>query len=132
MLDTKRGRLKPWHEMMNKKTKVISQPTHLSKTIGQSCNTTNVQNSSSSQPQDVGSFYWPQLIYYGYNLLTRDINSYSPRYPQSQPLSFQASHSPQSSQGISLNLAGHNPMETEFRNEISFDLSIYSRPPPQN
>ncbi|XP_028114376.1 protein FAR1-RELATED SEQUENCE 1-like [Camellia sinensis] len=46
-----RGRLKPWHEMMNKKTKVISQPTRLSKTIGQSSNTTNVQNSSSSQQQ---------------------------------------------------------------------------------
>ncbi|KAL7188227.1 hypothetical protein ACSBR1_038147 [Camellia fascicularis] len=67
-----RGRLKPWHEMMNKKTKVISQPTCLSKiftyvllkfqmtciyfyklckTIGQSINTINVQNSSSSQPQ---------------------------------------------------------------------------------
>ncbi|XP_028072973.1 protein FAR-RED IMPAIRED RESPONSE 1-like [Camellia sinensis] len=49
-----RGRLKPWHEMMNKKTKVISQPTRLSKTIGQSSNTTNVQNSSSSQQQIIG------------------------------------------------------------------------------
>ncbi|KAF5940655.1 hypothetical protein HYC85_021822 [Camellia sinensis] len=28
-----RGRLKPWHEMMNKKTKVISQPTRLSKVL---------------------------------------------------------------------------------------------------
>ncbi|KAF5931333.1 hypothetical protein HYC85_032206 [Camellia sinensis] len=56
-----RGRLKPWHEMMNKKTKVISQP----------------------------------------------------------------------ALGISLHLAGHNPMETEpfFRNESSFDFSIYSEPP---
>ena len=27
---------------------------------------------------------------------------------------------------------GRNPMETEFRNESSFDFSIYSQPPPQN
>ncbi|XP_028090677.1 protein FAR-RED IMPAIRED RESPONSE 1-like [Camellia sinensis] len=113
------------------------------KIIGQSRNTTNVKNSSSSQPQTISqssnitnvqslSQPHPQLINYGYNLLTRDTNSYSLRYPQSQSLSFQASHSPQSSQGISLNLAGHNPMETEFRNESSFDFSIYSQPPPQN
>ncbi|XP_028081102.1 protein FAR-RED IMPAIRED RESPONSE 1-like [Camellia sinensis] len=100
-----RGRLKPWHEMMNKKIKIISQPTRLSKTIDQSSNTTNVQNSSSSQPQTIGQS----------SNITNVQNS-----SLSQP------------QEISLNLPRHNPMETEFKNESSFDFSIYSQPPPQN
>ncbi|KAL7253891.1 hypothetical protein ACSBR1_008265 [Camellia fascicularis] len=44
------SRLKPWHEKTTKRTKVVSQPTHLTQSIGQSSDTRNIQNSSSNHP----------------------------------------------------------------------------------
>ncbi|KAL7191379.1 hypothetical protein ACSBR2_023450 [Camellia fascicularis] len=43
------SRLKPWHEK-TKRTKVVSQPTRLTQSIGQSSDTRNIQNSSSNHP----------------------------------------------------------------------------------
>ncbi|KAL7213824.1 hypothetical protein ACSBR2_016372 [Camellia fascicularis] len=66
------GRLKPWHEKTNKRKKIISQPTDLSKKIGQSSNTLIVQSSSLCRSQNVGIPYWPQLMNYGHNVFKLD------------------------------------------------------------
>ncbi|CAL5378163.1 unnamed protein product [Camellia sinensis] len=129
------SRLKPWHERTTKRTKVVSQPTRLTQRIGQSSDTRNIQNSSSNHTPDVDVPYWPQLMNSGYNLLMHDVNfACPPTNPQSTPLSSQASHNPQSSQGLGFDLAEHSPMvaESVFRNDNLFDFFSHSEPPPQN
>ncbi|KAL7174200.1 hypothetical protein ACSBR2_033454 [Camellia fascicularis] len=130
------GRLKPWHEKTNKRKKIISQPTDLSKKIGQSSNTLIVQSSSLGRSQDVGIPYWPQLMNYGHNLFKLDDTNIacSSSYPQSTPLSSQLLVNPQTSQGMSFDEGEVNPMGNEsfLDNETFLKFCSHSQPPPQN
>ncbi|KAL7238081.1 hypothetical protein ACSBR2_004222 [Camellia fascicularis] len=129
------SRLKPWHEKTTKRTKVVSQPTRLTQSIGQSSDIRNIQNSSSNHTPDVEVPYWPQLMNSRYNLLMHDVNfACPPTYPLSTPLSSQASYNPQSSQGLGFDLVEHSPMVAElvFRNDSLFDFFSHLEPPPQN
>ncbi|KAF5960661.1 hypothetical protein HYC85_001870 [Camellia sinensis] len=108
-----RGRLKPWYEMMNKKTKVVSQPTRLNYWLIKQhykCSKFILKPTTDY----IVLVYLLFMVFYGVKCWESLLATIDKLW------------------GISLNLVGHNPMETEFRNESSFDFSIYSQPPPQN
>ncbi|XP_028087473.1 protein FAR1-RELATED SEQUENCE 9-like [Camellia sinensis] len=125
-------RLKPWHEKIGKRTTVVSRPS-ITQNIDQCNNNIDVQNSSSNQPHDVHTPYWSQMMNFGYNLLTHDVNC-PPSHPQSVLLSSQVSYSPSISQEISVDPTMQTPIESSscLDKDEFVNFSSNAQPPPQN